>query len=70
MLSSVQLFCDPMDCGLPGSSVCGISQAGMLELVAILFSRESPEPGIEPMFPVLAGRFFTTELLGRHHKGL
>jgi len=27
----VQLFCDPMDCSLPGSSVYGISQARLLE---------------------------------------
>ena len=29
---------DPMDCSLPGSSVHGIFQAGVLELVAIAFS--------------------------------
>ena len=28
-----------MDCSLPGSSVCGISQARVLEWVAISFSR-------------------------------
>jgi len=28
--------CDPMDCSLPGSSVHGIFQAGILEWVAIL----------------------------------
>ena len=31
--------CDPMDCSLPGSSVHGILQAGILEWVAISFSR-------------------------------
>ena len=31
---------DPMDCSLPGSSVCGISQARVLEWVAIAFSHE------------------------------
>ena len=31
-------LCDPMDCGLPGSSVHGISQARILEWVAIPFS--------------------------------
>ena len=30
--------CNPMDCSPPGSSVCGISQARMLEWVAISFS--------------------------------
>ena len=29
---------DPMDCSLPGSSVHGIFQAGVLEWVAISFS--------------------------------
>ena len=40
-LSHVQLFWDPLDCRLPGSSVHGILQAGVLELVAISFSRGS-----------------------------
>ena len=31
-------LCNPVDCSLPGSSVCGILQAGMLEWVAIHFS--------------------------------
>ena len=30
-LSRVQLFCNPMDCSLPGSSAHGISQARILE---------------------------------------
>ena len=32
-------LCDPMDCGLPGSSVHRILQARILEWVAIPFSR-------------------------------
>ena len=32
---------NPMDCSQPGSSVYGISQARILEWVAISFSRES-----------------------------
>ena len=39
--SHVQLFWDPMDCSLPGSSVCGILEAKTLEWVAIPFSRLS-----------------------------
>ena len=31
-------FRDPMDCSLPGFSVHGISQAGILEWIAIFFS--------------------------------
>ena len=34
----------PMDCSLPGSSVCGIFQARILEWVAILFSRGPLRP--------------------------
>ena len=30
LLNRVQLFCDPIDCSLPGSSVRGLLQAGML----------------------------------------
>ena len=42
--SHVQLFCDPVACSLPGSSVHGISQARILERVAISFSRGSSWP--------------------------
>ena len=50
LLSHVQLFVgQPMDCSPPGSSVHGILQARILELVAISFSRVYlPDPGIEP----------------------
>ena len=41
-LSRVRL-CDPTDCSLPGSSVHGIFQAGVLEWVAISFSRGSSQ---------------------------
>ena len=53
LLTHVLLFCDPMDCSLPGSSVHGILQASILEWVAILFSRDLPDPGREPMSPAL-----------------
>ena len=42
-LSHVPLFCDPMDYSWPGSSVHGISQARILEWVAISFSRGSSQ---------------------------
>ena len=41
LLSRVWLFCDPMDCSPPGSSVNGISQARIVECIAISFSRGS-----------------------------
>ena len=37
-------LCDPRDCGLPGSSVHNISQARMLEWVAISYPRGSSQP--------------------------
>ena len=49
----------------PGSSVHGISQARILEWVAISFSRDLPDPGIKSGSPVLqvvscmSDRFFT-----------
>ena len=33
----------PLDCSLPGSSVCGILQARILEWVAVPFSRASSQ---------------------------
>ena len=42
-----------MDCSLPGSSVCGILQTRILEWVAVPFSRDPPDPGIEPKSPAL-----------------
>ena len=35
--------CDPMDCGLPGSSVCGVSQARILEWIAALSFKGSSQ---------------------------
>ena len=49
-----------MDYSLPVSSVHGISQARILEWVAISCSRDLPGPEIEPMSLALADRFFTT----------
>jgi len=50
-----------MDCSPPGFSVPGIFQARILEWVAIPFSRDLPDPGIEHTSPALAGGFVTTE---------
>ena len=50
---------DPIDCSLPGSSVHGISQAGILEWVAILFSRGSSWSRNQTYVSCIAGRFFT-----------
>ena len=50
VLSHVRLFCDPMDCNLPGFSLYGILQERILEQVAIPFLRDLPDPGIELEF--------------------
>ena len=60
LYSVVSDSCYPMDYSPPHSSVHGISQARILEWVAISFSRDLLDPGIEPISPVLAGGFFTT----------
>ena len=58
------LLCDPMDCSPPGSPVHGISQARILELVAISFSRGSSQGlNLHLMSPALAGRSFTTQII-------
>ena len=56
---------DPMDCSLPGCSVHGISQARIVEWVAIFFSRESSWPRNQTHVSCLAGGFFTTEPPGK-----
>ena len=58
-------LCDPMDCVPPGSSVHGISQARILERVAIFFSRRSSWPRDRNHISCIAGRFFTVEPPGK-----
>ena len=68
LLSHIQLFCNPMDYSLPGTSVHGISQARKMEWVAIPFPRRSSRPRNWTDVFCIAGRFFfITQLLGRHH---
>ena len=52
-------LCDPMDDSPPGSSVYGISQARILEWVAIPFSRGSSLPRDWTQVSCFAGRIFT-----------
>ena len=54
-----------MDYKLAGSAVSGISQARMLEQVAISFSRRSSQPRNQTQVSWLAGGFFTTEPPGK-----
>ena len=53
------LFCNPMDCSLPGFSVHGIFQARVLEWVAISFSRGSSRLGDWTQVSHVTGRRFT-----------
>ena len=46
-------LCNPMDYSLPGSSVHGILQAGILEWVPFPSPGDLPDPGIKPMSPAL-----------------
>ena len=65
---SCTILCNPMDYSPPGSSVHGISQARMLEWVAISFSRASswPRDRIPRLVsPALQEDSLPTEPLGR-----
>ena len=57
--------CDPIDYSPLGSSVCGILQARILEWVAIPFSKGSFWSRDWTRVSCTAGRFFTTEPLGK-----
>ena len=53
LAQSCPLLCDPTDCSPPGSNVHGISQARILERVAISFSRDRTQVSC------ISSRFFT-----------
>ena len=59
VIQSYPTLCDPMDCGLPSSSVHGIFQARILEWVAISFSRRSSQPRDQTQVSRTVGRHFT-----------
>ena len=70
-LQSCLTLCDPMNCSLPGFSVHGILQAEILEWVAMPSSRDSSQPRDQTHISYgscTAGRFFTTEPLGKAQK--
>ena len=74
--TSCLTLCDPMGCSPPGSSVQGISQARILEWVAISYSRGSSRPRDQTHFFCVswpAGRFSgdhwaTREVQLNYHK--
>ena len=55
---SCPTFCNSMDCSTPGSSVCGIFQARILERVAISFSRGSSQPRVGTPASCTSGRLY------------
>ena len=64
-LQSCPTLCHPMNYSLPGSFVCGISQARLLEWVTISFSKGSSWSRDQTWVFCLAGGFFTTEPPGK-----
>ena len=58
-------LCNPMDCSWPGSPVHGVLQARMLEWVAIPFSGDLPNPGVEPGSPALQADSLPSEPPGK-----
>ena len=56
---SCPTLCNPMDCGPPGFSVHGISQARILKWVAISFFTGSSPPRDWTWVSCFTGRFFT-----------
>ena len=59
VIQSCPIPCDPMDSSMPGSSVHGISQARILEWVAISFSKGSSQPRDCTQVSCIAGSVFT-----------
>ena len=65
---SCLILCDAMDKSLPGSSVHRILQARVPEWVATAFSRDLPDPGIEPTSPALQADSLPSEPPGKPTK--
>ena len=62
-------LCDPKGCSPPVSSIYGIFQARVLEWVAISFSRDLPDPGIEHRSPALQANTLLSETPGKPTPG-
>ena len=60
---------NPMDCSLPGSSVPGILQARILELVAIASSRGSSQPRDQTHVVSLVSPVLQVDSLPLSHQG-
>ena len=60
-----EAFDAPWTVAPPGSSVHGILQARILEWIAIPFSRDLPNPGMEPGSPALQADSLPSEPPGK-----
>ena len=63
---SCPTLCDPMDCSLPGSSDRGISRQECRSGLPYHSAGDLPSPGVKPVSPALADRFFTLNYRGSH----
>ena len=65
LLQLCPTLCNPVDSSTPGSSDHGLLQARILQWVAILFSRDPSDPGIEPRSPALQADSLPSEPHGK-----
>ena len=67
LTQSRSTLCDPVDCSPPASSVHGISRQQHWSGLPRPPPGDLPDPGIRPVSPALAGRFFTTDTPRKPH---
>ena len=65
LAQSCPVLCDPMIYSPPDSSVHGIFQQEYWSGLQFPSLGDLPNPGIKPVSPILAGRFFITEPPGK-----
>ena len=65
LLSRIQLFVTPCTIAHQGPLSMGFSKQEYWSGLPFPSPGDLPDPGIEPMSPALASRFFTTEPLGK-----
>ena len=70
LTQSCPTLCNPVNSSPTGSSVPGISQAGIPEWLAIPFSRESSQCRAQTQVSSIAGRFFTIWVTRKAHQQL
>ena len=66
-LSYVQLFCDLWTIARQGPLSMGFPRQEYWSGLPFTTPGDLPNPGIKPTSPAFAGRFFTTEPLGKPH---